>query len=163
MRQTKSLRNGLKFQLKMKYDHKEKRRGELVNICLDSSVIVTALRKQEVHYEDAKNLLEQVKDGNHIAIEPYIVLIEVVAAIKRRTGSTKLAKRVKNDILAIDTINFTDLESTRANDASEIALNLGHCPNLEYLMENKKIPPNSIDDLSNSQSLPVYPFSATDP
>ena len=88
-------------------------------------MIVTALRKQEVHYEDAKNLLEQVKDGNHIAIEPYIVLIEVVAAIKRRTGSTKLAKRVKNDILAIDTINFTDLESTRANDASEIALNLG--------------------------------------
>ena len=96
-----------------------------MNICLDSSVIVAALRKQEVHYEDAKNLLEKVKDGNHIAIEPYIVLIEVVAAIKRRTGSTKLAKRVKNDFLAIDTINFTDLESTRANDASEIALNLG--------------------------------------
>ncbi len=96
-----------------------------MNICLDSSVIVAALRKQEVHYEAAKNLLEKVKDGNHIAIEPYIVLIEVVAAIKRRTGSTELAKRVKNDILAIDTINFTDLESTRANDASEIALNLG--------------------------------------
>jgi predicted nucleic acid-binding protein len=96
-----------------------------VNICLDSSVIVAALRKQEVHYEAAKNLLEKVKDGNHIAIEPYIVLIEVVAAIKRRTGSTELAKRVKNDLLAIDTINFTDLESTRANDASEIALNLG--------------------------------------
>jgi predicted nucleic acid-binding protein len=88
-------------------------------------VIVAALRKQEVHYEAAKNLLEKVKDGNHIAIEPYIVLIEVVAAIKRRTGSTELAKRVKNDLLAIDTINFTDLESTRANDASEIALNLG--------------------------------------
>lgn len=96
-----------------------------MNICLDSSVIVAALRKQEVHYEAAKNLLEKVKDGNHIAIEPYIVLIEVVAAIKRRTGSTELAKRVKNDFLAIDTINFTDLESTRASDASEIAMNLG--------------------------------------
>ena len=96
-----------------------------MNICLDSSVIVAALRKQEVHYEAAKNLLEKVKDGDHIAIEPYIVLIEVVAAIKRRTGSTELAKRVKNDFLAIDTINFTDLESTRASDASEIAMNLG--------------------------------------
>ena len=96
-----------------------------MNICLDSSVIVAALRKQEVHYEAAKNLLEKVKDGNHIAIEPYIVLIEVVAAIKRRTGSTELAKRVKNDLLAIDTINFTELESIRASDASEIAMNLG--------------------------------------
>ncbi|MBC2697384.1 MAG: type II toxin-antitoxin system VapC family toxin [ANME-2 cluster archaeon] len=83
------------------------------------------MRKQEVHHEAAKNLLEKVKDGNHIAIEPYIVLIEVVAAIKRRTGSTELAKRVKNDFLAIDTINFTDLESIRASDASEIAMNLG--------------------------------------
>ena len=96
-----------------------------MNICLDSSVIVAALRKQEVHHEAAKNLLEKVKDGNHIAIEPYIVLIEVVAAIKRRTGSTELAKRVKNDFMAIDTINFTDLESIRASDASEIAMNLG--------------------------------------
>lgn len=40
---------------------------------------------------------------------------------------------------------------------------VGHCPNLEYLMENKKIPPNSIDNLSNSKSLPVYSFSATYP
>jgi len=88
-------------------------------------VIVAALRKQEVHYEAAKKLLEKIKDGEYIAIEPYIVLIEIVAAIKRRTGSTELAKRVKNDFLAIDTINFTDLVSTRANDASEIAMNLG--------------------------------------
>ncbi|MCL7475551.1 MAG: type II toxin-antitoxin system VapC family toxin [ANME-2 cluster archaeon] len=96
-----------------------------MNICLDSSVIVAALRKQEVHHEVARNLLESIKDGEHIAIEPYIVLIEIVAAIKRRTGSTELANRVKNDFLAIDTINFMDLESTRASDASEIAMNLG--------------------------------------
>ncbi|MDW7774896.1 MAG: type II toxin-antitoxin system VapC family toxin [Methanosarcinales archaeon] len=96
-----------------------------MNICLDSSVIVAALRKQEVHHEAAKNLLEAIKDGEHIAIEPYIVLIEIVAAIKRRTGSTELANRVKNGFLDIDTINFMDLESTRASDASEIAMNLG--------------------------------------
>lgn len=30
-----------------------------------------------------------------------------------------------------------------------------HCPNLEYLMENQKILPSSIDDLSNSQSSPA--------
>ena len=65
-----------------------------MNICLDSFVIVAALRKQEVHYEAAKKLLEKIKDGEYIAIEPYIVLIEIVAAIKRRTGSTELAKRV---------------------------------------------------------------------
>ena len=76
-----------------------------MNICLDSSVIVAALRKQEVHHEAAKKLLKCVKDGEHVAIEPCTVLIEIVAAIKRRTGSTELAKRVNNDFLAIERLS----------------------------------------------------------
>ncbi|MCZ7402572.1 MAG: hypothetical protein O8C61_10160 [Candidatus Methanoperedens sp.] len=41
--------------------------------------------------------------------------------------------------------------------------NFGHCPNLEYLIKNQKIAPNSIDDqlnlpaLQESQSLSTYP------
>jgi len=37
--------------------------------------------------------MKMVKDGEFIALEPYIVLVEVAAAIKRRTGSSKLAKQ----------------------------------------------------------------------
>jgi predicted nucleic acid-binding protein len=109
----------------MKYGHKEKRIGEIVLICLDSSVIVAALRKQEPHHKAARILLKKVRDGEYIAIEPYIVLIEIVAAIKRRTGSYELARRVKDNLLAMDTINFTELESSRANEAADIAMNLG--------------------------------------
>lgn len=96
-----------------------------MQICLDSSVIVAALRKQEVHHNAAIDILEKVKNGEYIAIEPQIVLVEVAAAIKRRTGSTELANRVMDDLLAIDTIHFTDLESRRAGDATEIAINIG--------------------------------------
>ena len=96
-----------------------------MHICLDSSVIVAALRKQEIHHNVARNILEKVKNGEYIAIEPYIVLVEIVAAIKRRTGSIELANRVKDDLLAINNINFTDLESIRADAAAEIAINMG--------------------------------------
>ncbi|MCK5661141.1 MAG: type II toxin-antitoxin system VapC family toxin [Methanosarcinales archaeon] len=96
-----------------------------MQICLDSSVIVAALRKQEVHHNAAIDILEKVKNGEYIAIEPQIVLVEVAAAIKRRTGSTELANRVMDDLLAIDTIHFTDLESRRAEDVTEIAINIG--------------------------------------
>ena len=41
-----------------------------MNICLDSSVIVSALRKQEVNHEISKDILRKVKDGEYIAIEP---------------------------------------------------------------------------------------------
>ena len=86
-----------------------------------SSYIVAALREQEEKHEECKRLLEQVKDGNFIALEPYTVLVEVVAAIKRRTGSAPLGERVKKDLQDIDTIKFLDLDFIRADDAANIA------------------------------------------
>jgi predicted nucleic acid-binding protein len=90
-------------------------------VTLDSSVIVAALRKTEVHHDRCLSLLEEVKDGFYSAVEPYIVLVEIAAALKRRTGSQKLSERVIKDILTIDTIFFLDLDAARANRAVEIA------------------------------------------
>jgi predicted nucleic acid-binding protein len=92
-----------------------------MQLTLDSSVIVAALRKQEKKHKQSKTLLEKVKNGEHIAFEPYIVLVEVVAAIRRRTGSESLADRVKKDLQQINTLNFLELESRRANESANIA------------------------------------------
>ena len=92
-----------------------------MHIVLDSSIIVAALRKQEGKHRECKNLLEKVKSGEFIAVEPFTVLIEVVAAIRRRTGSKELAERVKNDLESIDTIKFVDLVSFRAEETASIA------------------------------------------
>jgi len=94
-------------------------------ITLDSSVIVAALREQEEKYVACKKLLERVKNGEFAALETYTVLVEVVAAIKRRTKSESLAERVKNDLENIDTIKFLDLISSRANSAADIAKETG--------------------------------------
>jgi len=94
-------------------------------LTLDSSVIVAALREQEEKHEVCKRLLERVKNGEFIALESYTVLVEVVAAIKRRTGSEHLAERVKSGLENIDSINFLDLISIRANDAADIAKETG--------------------------------------
>jgi len=40
-------------------------------VTLDSSVIVAALRKTEVHHYRCLSLLEKVKDGFYSAVEPY--------------------------------------------------------------------------------------------
>ena len=88
-------------------------------------MIVAALRKQEMNHSAAKNVLRKVKDGRHIAIEPYTVLVEITAAIKRRTGSKELASRVKDDLLAINTINFVNLDIGNATEAAEIAADIG--------------------------------------
>ena len=102
-------------------DQRPKGEEMVIYVTLDSSVIVAALREQEEKHEECKRLLKKVKGGNFIALEPYTVLVEVVAAIKRRTGATPLAERVKKDLQDIDTINFLDLDLVRADEAANIA------------------------------------------
>lgn len=97
----------------------------VVYLALDSSVIVAALREQKEKHEICKRLLERVKNGEFVALEPCTVLVEVVAAIKRRTGSEYIAERVKSGLENVDSINFLDLISVRADDAANIAKETG--------------------------------------
>jgi predicted nucleic acid-binding protein len=94
-------------------------------LTLDSSVIIAALRKQETKHSESRTLLEKVRDAEFIALEPYTVLIEVVAAVRRRTGNKDLAIRVRNDLQHMQTLNFLELTLARATLASEIAGEIG--------------------------------------
>ena len=70
-------------------------------------------------------MLEQLKNGEHTAYESGIVLVEVAAAIRRRTGSKDLAIRVKNDLLELNFLNFLELTELRMKRAAEIASRIG--------------------------------------
>jgi len=96
-----------------------------MQLTLDSSIFVAALRKDEKSHPEALRLFQQIKDGQHIAIEPYSVLVEVVAAIRRRTNSKLLADRVKNDFLNIGSLIFIDIDSTVAENAASLAADIG--------------------------------------
>jgi len=89
-------------------------------LTLDGSIIIAALREQEEKHDICLEVLEKIKNGEYIAIEPYTVLIEVTAAI-RRTGSKKLAEKVRFYLRDIDSIHFLELESYRAEEASRVA------------------------------------------
>ena len=90
-------------------------------LTVDSSVLVAALRGQEPSHEACQRLLEQISEAQHIAVQPYTVLIEVVAAIRRRTGSEELAARVYQNMEAISSLRFVELDARRAEDAVVIA------------------------------------------
>jgi|GEM_PF-211672 len=101
--------------------------GESVVTCLtlDSSVIVAALNKHERQHRECRRLLQMVKDGEFIALEPYTVLVEVAAAIRRRTGDSDLARRVRDDLQDIETLKFMELTTGRATMAAQIAEETG--------------------------------------
>lgn len=94
-------------------------------LTIDSSVIVASLLEQEKDHLNALTVWEKVITGNAIAIMPYTVLVEVVAAVRRRTGQKELAQKVKKELLSMDTVNFVIIDPDSALDASDIAIESG--------------------------------------
>ena len=94
-------------------------------ITVDSSVIIASLLEQEKEHIKASQLWNEVIAGNLIAIIPCTVLVEVVAAVKRRTGLEELALRVKDELLSLDSVNPVIIDTDAAIKASNIAAEIG--------------------------------------
>lgn len=90
-------------------------------LTLGSSLIVAALRRQETQHQQCLALLGTVVSGLHRAVEPLIVLVDVVDAISRRSGSGRLASRIERDLLTLPNVQFVELDRIRATGAAEAA------------------------------------------
>ncbi len=66
-----------------------------MTVVVDSSVFVAAFREQERFSREAFLFLQRIERGEITAVIPLSVLIEVVAAIRRRTAKDALAKKVE--------------------------------------------------------------------
>jgi len=94
-------------------------------LTIDSSVIVASLLDNEPRHEEAFRIWESVLSGVNSAIMPYSIFVEVVAAVKRRTGSGQLSREVMRELRKIENIAFVDLDSKAAEEAAEIAIRTG--------------------------------------
>ena len=94
-------------------------------LTIDSSVIISSLLQNEARHKEAFAIWQGVLSGKSLAIMPYSVFVEVVAAIRRRTGSAKLALEVKNELTSIETVTFVVLDDESAMRAAELAAKTG--------------------------------------
>lgn len=94
-------------------------------VTVDSSVIISSLLPEEVRHQEAQELWNNVLTGNWFAIMPYSILVEVVAAVRRRTGSEDLAIKTKKQLLAIQGLTFVVLDDVSAKKAAKIAARTG--------------------------------------
>ena len=94
-------------------------------LTLDSSVFIAALRPTESFHDQCHRLFERVIGGQYEVFVPYSVLVEVVAAAFRRTGSRQFARTVHAQLLQIASIHFLDLVKSRASQACELAMASG--------------------------------------
>jgi predicted nucleic acid-binding protein len=94
-------------------------------LTIDSSVIIASLLENESRHGEAMRIWDAVIAGMDVAIMPYSVFVEVVAAVRRRTGSQELANEVKEELLKIENVSFVILDQKTAEDAADIAIQKG--------------------------------------
>lgn len=90
-------------------------------VTIDSSVVIASLLKSELRHKEALKIWGRVLTGKDIAVMPYSVLVEIVAAVRRRTGSEELAIAVKEDLLNTESLSFVVLDAESAEHAADIA------------------------------------------
>lgn len=96
-----------------------------MRLVIDSSVFVAAFREEEPHSREAFRILEQLEDETISAVIPVSVILEVVAAIRRRTGDDNLARSVSEKLLSFATISWIDISTFRMARLLELASTSG--------------------------------------
>jgi predicted nucleic acid-binding protein len=94
-------------------------------LTIDSSVIIASLLENESRHDEAVRIWDTVIAGRDAAIMPYSVFVEVVAAVRRRTGSEELAIEVKEELLKIENVSFVILDQKAAEEAADVAIQKG--------------------------------------
>jgi predicted nucleic acid-binding protein len=95
------------------------------SVTIDSSVIISSLLPNEKRHEEARQIWGKVLSGETPAVMPYSVLVEVVASIRRRTGSELLAVEVQKTLEGIPALSFVMLDSRTAAKTCRIATKTG--------------------------------------
>ena len=95
------------------------------SVTIDSSVIISSLLPIEKRHEEACQIWGKVLSGETPAVMPYSVLVEVVASIRRRTGSELLAVEVQKALEGISSLSFVMLDSRTAVRACRVATKTG--------------------------------------
>jgi len=93
---------------------------------LDSSVLVSALVKEDVFRTTARRIMEKIFEGQYHVTTSAIVPVEVCGSISRRAGVNK-AILAKNQLLKWESMNliaYSELTGKRREEATELAIKL---------------------------------------
>jgi predicted nucleic acid-binding protein len=96
-----------------------------MRLVVDSSVFVAAFRDQEPHSMEAFRFLSDLEKSRHEAVVPVSVILEVVAAVSRRTRDSELGRRVGTRLASFRTLKLVELTESRMRRMFHVASEYG--------------------------------------
>jgi len=93
-------------------------------VVVDASVWVSSLRHQDVNNEASRLWMEKYINQGGRLIAPTVLLVEVAAAISRRTGESNLAHEAVRTLISANSMQFIPMDSTLVQEAVNVAADL---------------------------------------
>jgi len=90
-----------------------------MTITIDSSVWVASFVPQERLHNDALKIMDEARRGTSETVIPVIVLVEVSAALLRKTGNAAYADEAVRLMLEVPNIDLVDVDYSFALEAME--------------------------------------------
>jgi predicted nucleic acid-binding protein len=93
-------------------------------VVMDASIWVSQLRPHDVNHDASRLWMERNIAADGLLVAPIFLLVEVAAAISRRTGEPTLARKAIEDLNSLDAIQFVPLDSVLIQAVIEVATDL---------------------------------------
>lgn len=88
---------------------------------LDASVFINAFHTDEKGSEDSRRLLELLREGSALLIEPSLLLPEAAAAVRRGTQEAGTAREFAAALAEISNLVLVPLDEPLAHEAASLA------------------------------------------
>ena len=88
---------------------------------VDASVVVSRLVPHDLHHDASRRWLTRHVAAGGLVIAPALLLPEVAAAVARRTGDPRLARRAVDAVLRLPALRLVQVDDVLARSAAGIA------------------------------------------
>lgn len=90
-------------------------------LTIDASVFTSSCNPHEKGFEESRALLEEIKRRGILMIEPYLLPVEIAAALSRGRGDETLAREYAEALTELSHLMLVPLDRQLARQATKLA------------------------------------------
>jgi predicted nucleic acid-binding protein len=80
-----------------------------MKLVVDSNILVSSFDPKDMFHSECYPVFERILSFEIGALSPALVLVETTCALRRRTNSEEIARKIYRDLALLPSINWLDI------------------------------------------------------
>jgi predicted nucleic acid-binding protein len=96
-----------------------------MKLVIDSNIFVSSLDPKDMFHSECYPIFERILNFEMEALSPTLVLVETTCALRRRTNSEEIARKIYRQLALLPSINWLDITLEVAERACMLGVKTG--------------------------------------